>query len=201
MISEDAQKNQFALHYHKLDLHDRADWSTARSSYRKLVHIWHPDKFANRPRERAHAQQQFIELTKSYNALRDFYRKNKRLPFQSLHVASEPQEKVQDTRKPNDASTIDDASLDSSLLSRDPSQRSIDPKKHGKRRKTWWLMVGIFTMLATIVFFLVLDQILNWTNAEKAREVIENAPQSEFMPIPSEIRKSRSRDAFIKPTR
>lgn len=200
MHKSDPQTNPFTQHYRLLELNDRDDWETARVHYRRLVNLWHPDRFAQRPREKAHAQQQFINLTKSYNALRNFYRKNHRLPFQSAHAASK---KVK-TRQPPEPQTHrpahDETTMDDNLLAREPSRRGSWSRKPGLLRKLAWLAAGGTVMAGTIMFFLVLDRNANRAIAEQGREIVKDAPKSEFMPTAVEIRRSKTRGAFIKPT-
>ena len=200
MISDDARKTQFALHYEELELNDRADWDAARASYRRLVHLWHPDKFTNRARERAHAQKRFIDLTKSYNELRDFYRKNQRLPFQSISAAEGVKPPVQPDEHSRQEFTTDTQTLDSSVLSRDPAKRGLSGINTRKAGKIAWLLLGICIMFATVFGFLVLDRKANQAIAEKGREVVKEAPESEFMPSAADIRRSQTRGAFVKPT-
>lgn len=200
MNSNDVSKTHFALHYELLELDDRANWDAARANYRRLVHLWHPDKFTNRPRERAHAQQHFIDLTKSYNELRDFYRKNQRLPFQSMSAAHDAEQATQPEEKFGKEFNPESQTLDSSVLSRTPSQRNQSRGKSGRTGKVIWLMLGIFVLFATVAGFLVLDRKANQAIAEKGREVVKEAPESEFMPSAADIRRSQSRGAFVKPT-
>ncbi|MFK7993646.1 MAG: J domain-containing protein [Granulosicoccus sp.] len=200
MTTHDTQKTQFALHYEQLQLSDRANWDIARSSYRRLVHVWHPDKFASRPREQVHAQQQFINLTKSYNALRDFYRKNQRLPFQSVHAASTPKATRQPDSRPEAPESSNAPMPDSNVLSRDPAPRNQRRNIPRKARNVAWVLLGVITMLSTIMFFLIVDRNANRATAEIGREVVKEAPQSNFMPTAAEIRKSQTRGVFVKPT-
>jgi len=200
MISEEGQKTQFARHYQQLEIDDRASWDTAQANYRRLIHVWHPDKFSRRPREQIHAQQRFIDLTKSYQALRDFYRSNHRLPFQSVRIAPQERRPSRANVQPAKEQTIDTSTLDSSVLSRDPAMRKRSPIPRGKIRKSLWLVAGASIMFMTATLFLILDRKQNQATAEIGREVLRDAPQSEFMPTSSEIRRSQTRGAFVKPT-
>jgi len=58
---EDDVAIQFQHNYQLLELKSDSDWAMAKKNYRRLVHACHPDRFAQKPRERMHAQQQFIE--------------------------------------------------------------------------------------------------------------------------------------------
>lgn len=202
MATDNLQTKHFAQHYKQLELHDRANWELARANYRRLVHLWHPDRFAQRPRERVHAQQQFINLTKSYNVLRNFYRKNKRLPFETAF--SSPNRDTDNLmNNAFDEQGFDNTPpppVDAGILSRDPADRERKISKEGMR-KLGWLMGGGAIVLGTIMLFLVIDQQANQATAQQGREVIKEAPHSEFLPSAAEIRRSQTRGAFIKPTR
>lgn len=195
----DPQKNPFSQHYRQLELNDRADWETARAHYRRLVNLWHPDRFAHRPRERAHAQQQFIKLTISYNALRNFYRKNHRLPFQSAHTVK-TDKKAERCGAESCNPDTKDTTVDNSLLGRKTTQRRTSSKKPGGLRNLIWLTAGGSIMLGTVMFFLIVDRSANRAIAERGREIVKEAPPSEFMPSAAEIRRSQTRGAFVKPT-
>ena len=82
--------HDFRQDYEALELDDRADWTTARASYRRQVNLWHPDRYAQRPRERVHAQQRFIQLTCAFDSLRNFHRANHRLPFEPIRTTRTP---------------------------------------------------------------------------------------------------------------
>lgn len=200
MTLEDSRKTHFALSYKQLELDDRADWAIARANYRRLVHLWHPDKFTGKPREREHAQQQFINLTKSYNELRDFYKENKRMPFQSMSSARGVYEPSPDVQNQSEEVVADSQTLDSSVLSRDPATRGNSRRKPGKAAKIAWVLAGMLIMGATVFGFLIMDRNANRAVAEKGREVVKEAPESGFMPSAADIRRSQTRGAFVKPT-
>ncbi len=199
MESQESQTTHFARHYRQLELDDSADWNLARANYRRLVQLWHPDRFAQRPQERAHAQQEFIKLTKSHTELRNFYRKNKRLPFQVARGAT-----TQDyTSSPDDADDrlLDGAAdMDASILKREPRKHGRPTLRSSAFKKATWIVSGAAIMLGTVTFFLILDRKANQAIAEKGREVVKEAPQSEFLPSAAEIRRSQTRGAFVKPT-
>ena len=199
MQSHDLQSDNFTEHYKHLELEHDADWDQARANYRRLVQVWHPDRFAQRPLERANAQKEFIKLTKSHTELRNFHRKHQRMPFQLARRVNTQQ----------DAASYDDAYdsgiSDVSDLSEGILHRSARHKTSKQRstslKKIAWAVSGVGIMISTIVFFLILDRNANRANAERGREVVRQAPQSEFMPSASEIRRSQAREAFIKPTK
>ena len=202
MNSNETRKTEFARHYEHLELDDKADWDTAREKYRSLVNLWHPDRFAQRPREQIHAQQQFIDVTKSYKALRSFYRTNERMPFQSARVTSQKHSKQTDHE--HDASHLGDdvipSTEGSSILGRDKPKNGLAAVKPHRLRNILLVTAVCAMMLGTILLFLILDRKANQAVMEKGREVIKDAPESEFLPSASEIRRSQTRGAFVKPT-
>lgn len=201
METHESKTTHFARHYRQLELDDDADWNSARANYRRLVHLWHPDRFTERPLERANAQQEFIKLTKSHNVLRNFYRENRRLPFQVARVAGtqSSESSHDDARKEQDI--FDDTSvMDSSILKRDPTRRTQTTIQSRFFKKATWMALGVCILLGTVMFFLILDRNANRAIAEKGREIVKEAPQSDFLPSASEIRRSQTRGAFVKPT-
>ena len=202
MKSVQSRYEQFARHYKTLELDDNASWNVVRGNYRRLVHQWHPDRFANRPREKVNAQQQFIDVTKSYNELRQFFRENSRLPFESASLSTAGKEGKKPSGKAQ-ANAFDSASLEQSgtgIFGRDPDQRSDYDKAPFGWKKALWFAAGGSVMLFTIVGFLLLDRKANQNIAEQGREIIKETPPSEFMPSAEEIRRSQTRGAFVKPT-
>jgi len=201
MNAEEKPSEIFKRDYEMLDLHDRADWKTARASYRRLVHLWHPDRYTQRPREKAHAQQQFIELTKSYNSLRSFHRTHQRLPFEAVKRQASTQTKPANLHKgPQTRTKVDN--FEKGLLNGDGKSRTKKRKtKKNNGTKIWMFVALAMMMIATIAVSLVLDLNANKANIEKGKEVLRQAPASEFMPSPAEIRKSQTRGAFVQPTK
>ena len=201
MQSQQSKTAHFAQHYRQLDLDDNADWDGLRSNYRRLVHLWHPDRFAQKPRERAHAQQNFIKLTKSYNVLRNFYREHHRLPFQAASAANTQHVASSNDDTQADRQSVDDTvTMDSSVFQREPSQHAKSIRRSSTFKKVAWSMTGACIMLGTIMFFLILDRNAHRAVAEQGREIVREAPASEFLPSAAEIRRSQSRGAFVKPT-
>ena len=205
MNTEDSGTKAFSQHYKQLELGNRATWDDVKINYRRLVHLWHPDRFEQRPEQRAHAQQKFIDLTKSYNVLRNFHRSNNRLPYQSAHLANKELPKSRTTRaqKVEDSNKNDDSepvAVDESLLQRDPQTRRNNGNHKSNNRGIWWGLTACALLSITIVFFMIQDRKASQAIAEQGREIIKQVPPSEFMPSASEIRKSQTRGAFVKPT-
>ena len=202
MESRHSRYEQFVLHYKTLELDNQASWNVARGSYRRLVHQWHPDRFANRPREKVNAQQKFISVTKSYNELRQFFRENGRLPFESASAAaggrSEPVSSKNNQSRAFDATSIEQEGA--AIFGRDPDQRTDYDKPPFGWKKAVWIFAGSSVMVLTVVGFLFLDRRASQSIAEQGREVLKETPPSEFMPSSEEIRRSQTRGAFVKPT-
>jgi hypothetical protein len=192
MNQGDSSKTDFTGHYERLGLDDRATWDNAREKYRQLVLRWHPDRFEQKPRERAYAQQQFIEMSKSYKALRTFYRKNHRLPFQSLRAASE----TKSSQAAADTGIRGD-SADGGIFDRTATPAPGARQSKSRRGRIWFAVAASF-MVGTVMFFLILDRKTTQAIVEQGRDIVEQSPKSEFMPSTAEIRRSQSRGAFVK---
>lgn len=190
----------FEADYRLLRLKENADWTTTRTHYRKLVHKWHPDKYSDRPLELDNAQNKFIALTKSYNNLKEFYSRHSRLPFEptktdnvrpdaTLNVAPQSASKKSD---------IDPNNLDWGTLSRDESKIDARLVKKSPVAKILWSLIAVAVVLGTIVLFFILDQKASQENMARGRQALKEAPESEFTPTPSEIRRSESKGTFIR---
>lgn len=205
MNTEDTGTKAFSQHYKQLELGNRATWDDVKISYRRLVNLWHPDRFEQRPEQRAQAQQKFIDLTKSYNVLRNFHRSNNRMPYQSAHLADKEvpksstgrAQKVADSNNSNDSEPV---AVDESLLKRDPKYKRNNGNHKSNTRLILWGLTACALLSFTIVFFMIQDRKASQAIAEQGREIIKQVPPSEFMPSASEIRKSQTRGAFVKPT-
>ena len=201
MNSNESRKTEFARHYEHLELDDRADWNTAKEKYRTLVNRWHPDRFAQRPREQIRAQQQFIDVTKSYKALRNFYRTNNRMPFQSARVTGQ-KHSVNPAHEHGADHPGDDvlpSTRENGILGRDKTEDALAADKPRRLRNILLITAVCSMMFGTILFFLIIDRKANQAVMEKGREIVKDAPESEFLPSASEIRKSQTRGAFVKP--
>lgn len=56
-----------------LELPKDASQEQIRQAYRDLVAIWHPDRFADRPRLRQRAEAKLKEINEAYETLESFY--------------------------------------------------------------------------------------------------------------------------------
>lgn len=208
MNEEKSGTRDFRPDYAMLELDDRANWSAVRDSYRHLVHVWHPDRFAQRPRELTHAQQQFISLTKSYTRLRNFYRRYGHMPFEPSGNRASTDDRETHTRETASLSEADTDSHDNSgvegpvepgVLGRSVKGRALVAKPRSRTRLIWTLASGV-VLVATVSIFFILDQKANQAIIERAREAVREAPPSEFMPSAAEIRRGEAKGAFIQPT-
>ena len=183
---------QFQHNYQLLELDPSSDWETANKNYRRLVHVWHPDRFEQRPRERVHAQQQFIELTKAFNNLRAFYRENNRMPLQPMKQA------VADAPEPPPHQRIvsdDELTLQSGILNkRKPSQKTIKPSI--LRPLLWALPIGA-TVLTGLIVFVVIDRNAKMHSIEEAKRVLRDTQPSKYMADSDKISQANSRAALI----
>ena len=210
MNEDNSGTRDFKPDYAVLELQNNANWKSVRTNYRRLVHMWHPDRYAQRPRERAHAQQQFISLTKAYTHLRHFHRRHGRLPFE--HTGNRSIIETMDTRTPNRQTThVNDSANTSDLhsqvpdiepgvLGRDQSARKSLIEPRTRKRIIWTLASGAI-IFATVSTFVMLDRKANQAIMERGREVVREAPASEFMPSAAEIRRSEAKGAFVQPTK
>jgi len=179
--------NNFKEDYQLLLLDDRADWNTARDSYRRMIKTWHPDRYAQRPRERAHAQERFIELTGAYNRLRTFQRQNKRMPFQPLPGS------VRHDTKIHAANTLT-GTLHSGLRS-EHKQSLFSPSLTNKLR---WAIPACLLILSTFGLFLWLDRNDKLRNIQEAKDVLRNTEPSEYMPSARDVKRNNNRGVFVE---
>lgn len=183
---------QFQHNYQLLELDATSNWDDANRNYRRLVHIWHPDRFAQRPRERIHAQQQFIELTKAFNNLRAFYRENQHMPYEQI------KQSIADAPEPPDHQRVmpnDDLMSETSMLNkRKPSAK----KREQRARKplVWVLPTGAAIAVALFGFVLI-DHGTKISAFEEAKRVLQSAKPSEYMRDNDKISQANSRAALI----
>ncbi len=160
---------QFQRNYQLLELDNNADWKTANKNYRRLVHTWHPDRFEQRPRERIHAQQQFIELTKAFNNLRGFYRENNRLPFEKIqHAKTAPSSPPIEKR----VMPSDELVLESGILNkRKPSTSFL---KSDLFHRVLWALPIIAALVVGMAVFVITDRNAKMNTIEEAKRVLRS---------------------------
>jgi len=185
---------EFKHEYQQLELDPSADWKNAQANYRRLVHVWHPDRYAQRPREKIHAQQQFIELTKAFNNLRTFYRENNRMPFEQIKQA------ISDSPVPAKHQQImpeDNAISESSILNkRKPSTKSLKPNIF---RPLLWAVPTVATVAVGIAVFIVIDRNAKLNTIEEAKRVLRTVQPSEYLANSEEISKANTRANLVNP--
>jgi len=178
--------------YQLLELDSSASWEQANENYRRLVQVWHPDRYSERPTELVHAQNQFIDLTKAFNNLRGFYRENSRLPFEQITQSTV------DSSEPPEHQRIhpeDHAVLESSMLNkRKPSHRSL----RSNASKPWlWIVPTLATVAAGVAVFFVIDRNAKLDTIEQAKRVLNNVQPSEYMADSEKINKANSRASMV----
>ena len=183
---------QFQENYKLLQLDSQANWETANRNYRRLVHAWHPDKFAQRPREKEYAQQRFIELTKAFNNLRTYYRQYQRMPYQQLKhaVADSPEPPAHQKISPADKTVFESGILNK----RKPSSR------YGRNRSLkplLWILPAAATICAGLFAFVIVDRNAKLITIEEAKRVLRDAQPSEFMADDAAISQSNSRAVML----
>lgn len=198
--------HDFRQDYEALELDHGADWATARTAYRRQVNLWHPDRYTQQPRERVHAQQRFIQLTRAFDSLRNFYRTNRRLPFEPIGAerrnaaatgAGEPplESGTDAGRRRRAASPSEEEVLEAGILTlRAPTGR---PRRSGLGRLLWPALAAAL-VLATLAVFLVLDRSARQATMAEGREVLRRTEPSEFMPSAAEVQKRSSRGTFVE---
>ncbi|MEE9334084.1 MAG: DnaJ domain-containing protein [Granulosicoccaceae bacterium] len=187
--------NDFLHDYESLQLAKDASWNEAQTSYRKLVHRWHPDRYAQRPRELAHAQKQFIELTKCFNNLRNFYRKNDRLPFERNRVSAA---KPSVPKKQQRVESVNGLEPDLKILNngKNKNNNSLFAKL---KPLVWTALAGVLIIGSLAVLF-VMDKQTRQRNIEQARDVLKDTKPSEFLPKTDRIKKQNNRGAIMNNT-
>ena len=191
--------------YEELGLDEAADWPTARGTYRRLVNTWHPDRYAQRPREREHARQRFIRLTRSFDRLRGFYRENGRLPLQrivprapeSLRVDRVARARHERRRRAAPAVAVETELHGDELLGRAAASRAEDPAGGRRRAHLLWASAGACVLAATVGLFLVIDHSERRAAYESGRDVLLETAPSPFARSASEVRRQATRGSFV----
>lgn len=71
---------RYTHNYHILGIRPGASWQQLRQAYKRLVNIWHPDRFQQDIRQRKLAEEKTKEITQSYKELAEYYKKFGALP-------------------------------------------------------------------------------------------------------------------------
>lgn len=183
---------EYKLEYELLELDPIDGWDKAKQNYRRLVNSCHPDRFARRPRERIHAQQQFIELTKAFNNLRSFYRENQRMPFERIRqsVADNPVPAEHLRITPNDQVVLESGILNK----RKPSPKTSNPSR---LKPLLWAIPALAALVVGFGIFLVIDRNAKLSTIEEAERVLRETTPSEFLTKSDEISQANRRAAVI----
>jgi len=159
-----------------LEIDRDSTWKDARASYRRLVNRWHPDRYSSRPREKQHAQQRFIEVTKAYDSLRTFYREHDRLPLQNPALRDNQPANQTSAKPPNKAQKKRKNSIEEDIFA---TEATIPTN----RKPRYWLWaIPVLGLIATIAVFAILEKRMAEKQREAAIDVLRNTQPSEFMP-------------------
>jgi hypothetical protein len=82
-MTEDYLKN-----YRILGIQPGASWKQLRQAYKKMVNVWHPDRFQQDARQKKLAEEKTKEITQSYQELAGYYKKFGALPLPVEQVAT-----------------------------------------------------------------------------------------------------------------
>jgi len=181
-------ETDFQKHYDTLDLDSSVDWITVQATYRKMVNQWHPDRPHNSKRRQS-AEDRFIELTKAYNALRDYDRKNKRLPvFKRTYQYSEPENAG--------AVNLDDRAASGW------SDSGRKTRKRPQKDNSLLKVIGVATVAMTLLavglgVLFVLDHRSKLQATERAKVLVNTVEPSPFVTSPDKLRRAESKGAFI----
>ncbi len=184
--------NDFHRDYESLQIARDARWDDAQSSYRKLVHQWHPDRYALRPRELAHAQKRFIELTKSFNNLRNFHRLNQRLPFEQKAPSATTSSVMKEQQRIDPVGATE---ADLEILNK--SKKTSRANQTSKSSPWLWTALTGLLLVGSLALMFVIDDRARKQNLEKAREVLQQSRPSEFLPNKEDIKKRNNRGAIL----
>ena len=198
--------HDFRQDYETLALDERADWQTALVTYRRQVNLWHPDRFVDRPRERAAAQRRFIQLTRAFDSLRAFHRRNRRLPFEPIRRAAPESRAGASARNARSTSARPDESArsgDDEHVASEPEGGLLDAgrtlRPRGRRSLRYlWPASAALLLGATVALFVVMDRNARQATLEEGRDVLRRTAPSEYMPSAAEVQRRSSRGAFVE---
>ena len=91
------QRYTYAECYRILDVNPACSWDELRRAYKVQIHLWHPDKFADKTAEKAAADDKIKGITTAHQQLVVFYREHGKLPASEVVVA--PRKLPQPERK------------------------------------------------------------------------------------------------------
>lgn len=91
------QRYTYAECYRILDVNPACSWDELRRAYKVQIHLWHPDKFADKTAEKAAADDKIKGITTAHQQLVVFYREHGKLP--AAEVVVTPRQLPQPERK------------------------------------------------------------------------------------------------------
>lgn len=74
-------EENYAKNYRILGIPPGASWKQLRQAYKKLINVWHPDRFQQDIRQRKLAEDKTKEITQSYKELAEYHKKFGVLPL------------------------------------------------------------------------------------------------------------------------
>ena len=189
--------------YDELGLDEATDWTAARAAYKSLVNTWHPDRYTHRPREREHAQQRFIRLTRSFDRLRAFYRENGRLPFETVVPRAPENLKVDrvaraatERRRREAPAVAVEAELSGDELLGTIGRAPVRVPP-ARRAALLWAGVGACVVAVTLAGVALMDRNERQAAWRDGRDVLLGTEPSEFMPSATEVRHQSTRGTFV----
>ncbi|PIE37583.1 MAG: hypothetical protein CSA54_01125 [Gammaproteobacteria bacterium] len=201
--------HDYKLDYEALDLDDHDPWAVAQLRYRRLVQEWHPDRYTNRPREKVHAQNQFIRITRAFDNLRAFYRQNGRMPYETLTQAAHCRAEAglddgSSEFRHADVADADALSAPAGTATVSTARPNggigyhIDRRFLSRHAYLKWLTPVLLVMLATVVLVLSFEQREKKQAELVGKEVVLEAPPSAFKSDNSRIRAQETKESMIR---
>jgi len=149
--------DEYTSHYHILGIGPEASWDELRQAYKSLVNIWHPDRFQQDVERRKLAEEKTKQITQSYQALAEYYKKHGTLP--RVVARKEIPRAVEDVVPPYVADSITDPEIENV----DPL--AITPDESPKRKRLKFPSVITAVAVAGTAYFVM--QIFTWEHADK----------------------------------
>ena len=75
------QEQAFLIYYSVLEVKPGCQWEQIRESYRRLVQVWHPDRYEQASDELLQAEHKIKEINEAFTALSNYYKLHGKLPF------------------------------------------------------------------------------------------------------------------------
>lgn len=77
-------QQQYSQFYRALNLNPDCTWEELRNAYRKLVRLWHPDRYAENDDKKAYAAEKIKEINTAFSALEKYFKEHDKLPSVDL---------------------------------------------------------------------------------------------------------------------